>query len=481
MFQVLLFPVADLRPLLTDVNVKRLSRPFWPAPSVGRDFLRGSGVVLHRSRGGTEAWANEDKFADASRALRFPDMLRFQSVGDGEGLSNITRVLRRFYSSGIVSRYEVALRVSRQRPDLHLDPSNSARWLAATARIPVRVSRREQPHPLLKAGPLLAKHFLDSSSNRTDSGPEMIQPWWVGAGTPALHIEYGQEDNLTLPPHSRNVLSSRVKGEALPADVLHHAWLEVDGQRISCWLLKNDDPSAGYQIRQLRIHLARLHCERECLRLVLEAVSRYGLGKSLGQADELEDYLQLSLPRLNRAVSYGIEQIQMLDVATTALNDALPGEITSYVSIGEKVARQVARTIRRAESSAPVITQIIETQMNTKIQMGTVTVTGDFNVVTAQNIQNSFNKAANAGVKDELKESLKALAQKVAELVTQLPMEKAEGVSKDLAVLTSEAISKEPRKAWYDLSADGLLEAAKTVAGMTAPVTVAVKAVLALL
>ena len=119
--------------------------------------------------------------------------------------------------------------------------------------------------------------------------------------------------------------------------------------------------------------------------------------------------------------------------------------------------------------------------MNTHIQMGNVTVAGDFNFVTAQNIQNSFNKAANADVSEPLKEALKDLTTKTAELAKQLPPDKAEAVSKDLAALTTEAVSKEPRKPWYELSANGLLEAAKTVAAMTGPITTAVKAVVSLL
>ncbi|HJV60784.1 MAG TPA: hypothetical protein VJ743_07540, partial [Albitalea sp.] len=158
-----------------------------------------------------------------------------------------------------------------------------------------------------------------------------------------------------------------------------------------------------------------------------------------------------------------------------------PGQAASFAALGQQVADKVARYVRRSEVAAPVVTQILGNQMNTHIQMGNVTVAGDFNFVTAQNIQNSFNKAAGADVQAPLKEALKELTTKVAELAKQLPPEKAEAVSKDLAALTSEAVSKEPRKPWYDLSASGLLEAAKTVAAMTGPVTTAAKAVLTLL
>ncbi|WP_347889123.1 hypothetical protein ABHF54_13885 (plasmid) [Nitrosomonas europaea] len=44
-----------------------------------------------------------------------------------------------------------------------------------------------------------------------------------------------------------------------------------------------------------------------------------------------------------------------------------------------------------------------------------------------------------------------------------------------------EAVKKEPRKEWLDVSAKGLMEAAKAVAELAAPITIAVKAVLAIL
>jgi hypothetical protein len=119
--------------------------------------------------------------------------------------------------------------------------------------------------------------------------------------------------------------------------------------------------------------------------------------------------------------------------------------------------------------------------MNTTIQIGNVSVTGDFNVVTAQNIRDSFNKASGPGVADELKEKLQALTIEVGKLATKLPPDDAEKVSRDLHTLASEATSKAPRKAWYELSGQGLIEAAKTVAAMAGPVTKAVKAVLSLL
>jgi hypothetical protein len=473
-FQLLLHPIADLRTLLPDVSVVRLARPMWPTPMARRDFLRSSGAVQPRLQGGVDEWAGEDNYADASLTLRLPDRLRHQQIGEAEQASSVSHVFRRFYSSGTVSRYEIGFRVSRLSAS-PLDARQTAQWLAATSSVPVRLRRSTQALPLLKAGHVLAQHYLAATTDRKAGGKP--EAWWVVSGEPALLVEYSDGDGISPPPHARVVSSARVG-----AEVLHHAWLEIANQRLSLWLLRSDNPASRRdELRKLRIHLLRLHTERECLRLVLEAAMRQRLATTVPQADALQQFLDASLPIVTQPVSHGVEQSELLEAARSAWSAALPGHAASLVAVGRQVADKVARYIRRSEAAAPVVTQIFGDQMNTHIQMGNVTVAGDFNFVTAQNIQNSFNKAANADVQAPLKDALKDLTAKVAELAKQLPPDKAEAVSKDLAALTTEAVSKEPRKPWYQLSADGLLDAAKTVAAMTGPVTTAVKAVLAML
>ncbi|HNW63562.1 MAG TPA: hypothetical protein PKJ32_11205 [Piscinibacter sp.] len=439
-----------------------------------RDFVRSSGPVRPRLQGGVDDWAGEDNFADASLTLRFPDQLSRQTIGEGELASTLGHVFRRFYSSGVVCRYEVGFRVRRSSAT-PLAAADTAKLLAATTTVSMRVPRTAQEMPLLKAGPTLAKRYLEASTNRQMPGDP--QPWWVVQGEPALLVEYADGDAVSLLPHARVVPSARVG-----AEILHHTWLEIAGKRLSTWTLRNDHPATDRnQLRKLRIHLLRLHTERECLRLVLEAAMQQRLATTVPQADELQAYLNAALPVVTRPLSHGVEQSQLLEIARAAWSAALPGQSTSFAALGQQVADKVARYVRRSEAVAPVITHVFGDQMNTHIQMGNVTVAGDFNLVTAQNIQNSFNKAAGSDVPVPLKDALKELTTKVAELAKQLPPEKAEQVSKDLAALTTEAVSKEPRKAWYELSASGLLEAAKAVASMTTPIATAVKAVISLL
>ena len=69
----------------------------------------------------------------------------------------------------------------------------------------------------------------------------------------------------------------------------------------------------------------------------------------------------------------------------------------------------------------------------------------------------------------------------VAELVKQLPPDMKESAARDLETLTAEATTKAPRKAWYELSAQGLVDAAQSVAAMAGPIVTVVGTVLGLL
>ena len=88
-----------------------------------------------------------------------------------------------------------------------------------------------------------------------------------------------------------------------------------------------------------------------------------------------------------------------------------------------------------------------------------VTFNGDF--VVGKEIQNSFNKAQQAvGIQDELKGLLEQLALAVAPVAEALPSDKAKQLAQDLSTFTSEVTSENPRHKWWELSLEGIKEAA---------------------
>lgn len=122
--------------------------------------------------------------------------------------------------------------------------------------------------------------------------------------------------------------------------------------------------------------------------------------------------------------------------------------------------------------------QPVKNDNSVSIGNGT-TVHGD--MITASAIKNSFNTVAQSAAEPALKAELERLCQQVEQMLTQLPEEKKQEAVQDLDSFVKEATKDTPRRKWYELSAEGLIEAAKACAGMTAPVTATVKGILELL
>jgi hypothetical protein len=80
-----------------------------------------------------------------------------------------------------------------------------------------------------------------------------------------------------------------------------------------------------------------------------------------------------------------------------------------------------------------------------------------------------------------LEEHLRSLETSVDELTRHLPAAEADKARADLADLRKVALSKEPSKRWYDISAEGLLGAAKGVAGLGESIAKAIAAMSPLL
>jgi hypothetical protein len=107
----------------------------------------------------------------------------------------------------------------------------------------------------------------------------------------------------------------------------------------------------------------------------------------------------------------------------------------------------------------------VKEMSNKNIRIGdNATIHGDF--VVAGKIQDSFNKIGTSNASEELKTLLKDLTEEVGKIAEKMDKEKAEAIANDLQTFTNEALSKNPRKKWWELSAEGIKEAAKTVGSL---------------
>jgi hypothetical protein len=107
-----------------------------------------------------------------------------------------------------------------------------------------------------------------------------------------------------------------------------------------------------------------------------------------------------------------------------------------------------------------------------EVTLGDGNVFHNSNLVVAKKIEDSFNKAASAEVSDELKGLLKELAVAIGKMSEELSPEESEQVARDLETLTAEATSSKPRQKWWQLSVEGLEQAAKNVGKVGVPVAI---------
>lgn len=94
-------------------------------------------------------------------------------------------------------------------------------------------------------------------------------------------------------------------------------------------------------------------------------------------------------------------------------------------------------------------------------------------VVIADSIQNSFNTLAEASVNDDLKTLLQQLLNLINEVNKNVPSEQAEiaqNMAQDAETLVKETSKPNPRRKWYEMSLDGLKEAATSLGEIATPI-----------
>ena len=474
------FPLSDLRGLLPG-ETGRLCVPTWPLPDAGHDFVRGFGPVERRRRGGLDAWIGEETYCHASRALRFPSRFRPVVAARAKRVAASCAFRRLLCPAGPSARVEVGLSLrftAAQTPVV-----SSATLLGWVASLPVLVPSGVQPEPvraLVGAGPALASLLLRST---TTTRFAELQTDWIGAGEPLVFVDADPDELDDMPVGTRTVA-----GLEAARLQLHHARLRAHGRTFRAWFLVGGSRGDRDVARRLRLHLLRLHAEREGLRAVLRAVAtgRIPVVPRTAGTDALQRYLQDSVRLLERKNPYGLRHLDLSAAAHDYEELVEPGLRASLWGHLETVRRTVFESVRRAtieRAREPTTVFVLpgEVTMNQYvIKFGDHNVVhGD--VVAAERIQESFNRAAQAEGNDEIKVQLQQLAREVAEMTKALPPEQAREASRDLDVLTQEALSPAPRKKWYQLAADGLIGAATTVGDVASGVVKVVKAVVSLL
>jgi hypothetical protein len=498
MFLVLQLPFTDSRPFLP-IASHRLLDPVWASPREDKDFVRSFGEVKRRLRGGLGEWPTEGFYCCAERALRFDASFAKRQLID-ESLVPVRKfcAFRRFLADGCaVARVEIGVKYRSRGKDLRFTGDQCLGLIRSllSQRVTVPFGGDQQSGDLLSVHQKLSRLYLKSSTAKV-SCEAVQQNWWFAPGNPLLVLEYiVGTDVKELPKYTRSVQSEILTDAKIS---LSHARVRFRGREVGTWLLgvtpHETDPIV---LRSLRLNLLRFHAEMESIRQIFRLIvgEKIVINRGTAASDKLQKHMQDSICLLSRESREGLPQSKILDVARQFDELINTGDRESLLLQLSAIRRNYFRSVdafTQSKGVSPVeprydITAetviLIDRSRNMTKQSQNIygNVTGNINQVAAKTIQDSFNTIAEAEISGALKGKLEELGGAVTEMAKNLPETKQKKVAQDYKSLTDEVTSEEPRKEWYELSAKGLMNAAKTVGEIAMPVITVVKSILALL
>jgi hypothetical protein len=337
MYIVFQHPILDIRPLIAD-NLA-IAKPNWNRPALG-EIVRYTGVLKRRLKGGIELLEGENMCCTTYQALKFPDLNDPKSkilFENGSFVKN-KGVCRYLNSNGdFLVKLESVFGNKFENFYLpEIDVSKGLYFkkvLEDSCEIATQIGiQTKEKSTIIESGPLLAKHYLYSTTkgfNSPNKPKKVPEDWWLTAGHPVVLVIFSDnEDLINLPNHTQPIkVYNKEKVE------LYHYWIIKKGQpETKTWIIKRKDDSDEYFIRQLRLNLLRIHAEKENLRLLLNILAdKKNILENCYSKEKLDKYLEKISSKLLRETRYGNEQKYFLDYALEADKFISPSEINSFI------------------------------------------------------------------------------------------------------------------------------------------------------
>ncbi|VVJ21080.1 Uncharacterised protein [Amycolatopsis camponoti] len=471
MLVVVQHPVVDVRGLLPGPD-HRIDSPKWPHPlrvhprgsqdDCRTDFIRGLGPVRRRMRGNPSPWLNESFYVDARNRIvlsrmrgtepRLPFRVRLKPL------------FRRFYSDGVVGRFEIGFFCDLDFRGLDLATITSGARTALGVLARIRGGAAE-PQPLAHFGQALAGHLLSATTRRTADG--FTPPrWWVSVGTPGVFLE----------------LQQRSKDEPPPVRLWHTSPI-VTNTPVSCWTIADSADSDRELLRRLRVQVSHLHADLAALETVLGFCRSGRLAPGAG----VEDFLDDMCGKLLRPERHGLRQREYL----TEVIDAAHGYYADRIWMLQVLSNQVSSKglARKLTDAATMLSEALERprgnfylinggdlvqEKNETVVHGSAGVVASKSTVTMRDVNMGTQGADLAALVEKLEAEVAALRGKVTDEAADQAEDAVASVNKELA-------AKEPDKPGMLRRLNALVALAKGAGGAGTAVAAAVTALRAAL
>lgn len=487
------FPIADARSF--DPEGLRQQLPDWPNPAtdIRPQFFNRFGRAHRRQKGADSALNDEVNFCFAHRALRFDDLGARHLTLNSEIFRPQCAFRRLFFDGQAVARVEVGFKHNPGKRLCRFDAYSILSILKHLCEMTVRIQR---PHSesvngvLLRQGPELARLFAFSSVGSVESLDRKQRALTlVEAGNPLLMVEVEEGDvEFPLSIEGFSELPSNIGGDA----ALLFGRFRSRGGTVATWIHDCRRADRAHA-RSLRLCLSRLHAEQEVLDILLKQIHRGRLmgfdikedAKRLEVVDRMDAYFNARTKLIQRGEWAGIGKSAILNAFDAVEKSACPAARENLVVRYEGARRQVWKKIedyqiRRATPRLVQETTIkdggIYVAKSISVKQfgnGNIANTAEYMVGVVNNVSNNVQQSS---APEEVKELVKTLAEQVAALEPKVDnSDLIRQMGSDVQTLSKEMAQPEPRRAWYELTLNGLKEAAETVGGIAGPVLETVK------
>lgn len=369
-------PFVDLRPFSEQGLAGKLTRPAWPMPEVGYEFVRQFGQVKRYPSKLSLPWPGEQYYCEASRLIVFDRSMR-------EMIQNpkIHQISRRLFTDGIVGRAEIEF-----RSNFH---SNNQYLAKQVASVKVRVGKAKA-QPLIASGRRIAAEYAAATlpvalrENEEPPVPNLVLP-----GTPMVVIARCDTSGPTE------------YGDADIDWTMDHQWSYVGDSEAALWTIAYQPVVKKEDVEYAWRHAVRLHSEIEAFAAVLRACRR---GLIDPQSKALNEYLYYAARRLLRNTYDKWPQRDILrSIALNRYQDR-EAELASLEQVFDNVKPGMLHMLKDASALYDNTSQISNTLIiNAKSENGATVMVVDKSInigsgVTVNGLVGSDNSFFNSSV-----------------------------------------------------------------------------------
>lgn len=323
MILFLQFTITDTRyfsPYKQDI----LKKPEWPSPRPFAEFVRNSGSIIERAKGGQASWVGENFICEVKNGIKF----QRHSLPCGAAISNLSKHL---YASEhyLLAKYEFVFNVkfsnALMRVDQHLMKTLINELLATEIKIKVdgeyiNTSINQLQRPLKK---FHYENITVKGKALQDCGFEHLRMC-----TPQLYFYL---DHNEFPKK----LATNYKQIANIYNIaeLYGAWHSHKNNPFRVWIHRRISMSKRIEKnRELRMTIMRLHSEYECLKNIFNSISNgtIQVKERTDESNALQRYFNLAIGTFlleEKTLEYKSWTSGFFDYFSKVFAQSAPGEL----------------------------------------------------------------------------------------------------------------------------------------------------------